>query len=146
MIAIDTNILIYAHREESEWHQQADECLTQLAESKKPWAIPWPCIHEFFAIATSPRIYKPPTPISLAKEQIDYWLESPTLSLLSEGANHWKVLAELIDAGQIKGAMVHDARIAALCKQHGVTELWTADRDFNRFQTLKTVNPLVAKR
>ena len=144
MIAVDTNILIYAHREESEWHQQADKCLTQLAESQQPWAIPWPCIHEFLAITTNPRIYKPPTPMSVAKEQVSYWLESPTLSLLGEKLGYWKALAELLDAGQIKGAMVHDARIAALCKQQGVAELWTADRDFNRFQTLKVVNPLVS--
>ncbi len=144
MIAIDTNILVYAHREESEWHQRADACLTQLAESQQPWAIPWPCIHEFLSIATNPRIYKPPTPMSIAKEQVDYWLESPTLSLLGEKPGYWETLAELLDAGQIKGAMVHDARIAALCKQQGVTELWTADRDFSRFQALNTVNPLVS--
>ena len=144
MIAVDTNILIYAHREESEWHQQADGCLTRLAESQQPWAIPWPCIHEFLAITTNPRIYKPPTPMSVAKEQVGYWLESPTLSLLGEKLGYWKALAELLDAGQVKGAMVHDARIAALCKQQGVTELWTADRNFNRFQTLKVVNPLVS--
>jgi predicted nucleic acid-binding protein len=39
---------------------------------------------------------------------------------------------------------VHDARIAALCLQHGVRELWSADRDFNRFPALRTRNPLVA--
>ena len=144
MIAVDTNILIYAHREESEWHQQADECLTRLAESQQPWAIPWPCIHEFLSIATNPRIYQPPTPMSIAKEQVDCWLESPTLSLLCEGLGYWQALDKLIDASQIKGAMVHDARIAALCKLHGVTELWSVDRDFDRFQALKTVNPLVS--
>jgi predicted nucleic acid-binding protein len=41
------------------------------------------------------------------------------------------------------GAQVHDARIAALCLHHGVTELWTADRDFGRFPELRTRNPLI---
>lgn len=41
------------------------------------------------------------------------------------------------------GAMVHDGRIAALCLHHGVSELWTADRDFSRFATLAVRNPLV---
>jgi predicted nucleic acid-binding protein len=45
---------------------------------------------------------------------------------------------------QVVGPQVHDARIAALCKQHSVTELWTVDRDFNRFQAISTLNPLVA--
>ena len=32
MIALDTNILVYAHREDSEWHQQAVRCVSELAE------------------------------------------------------------------------------------------------------------------
>lgn len=144
MIAIDTNILVYAHREDSEWHESADRCLTQLAESGATWAIPWPCIHEFVAIATHPRIYDPPTPFEDAMEQVECWLEAPTLVLLSEGPGYWEELRNLLEKGRIVGPQVHDARIAALCKQHSVTKLWTADRDFNRFQGLSTVNPLVA--
>lgn len=145
MIAVDTNILVYAHREDSEWHEPADSCLTQLAESGVPWAIPWPCIHEFVAIATHQRIYAPPTPLVDAIEQVNCWLETPTLVLLSEGLGYWEILSNLLKNSRVVGPQVHDARIAALCKQHGVTELWTADRDFNRFQTLNIINPLVLK-
>jgi uncharacterized protein len=143
MIAVDTNILVYAHREDSEWYQAADCCLTELAESGKSWVILWPCLHEFIAIVTHPRIYDPPTPLSVAIEQINCWLEAPTLVLLSESANYWNILSGLLENGRIVGPKVHDARIAALCQLHGVTELWTADRDFNRFQQLATLNPLV---
>jgi len=45
--------------------------------------------------------------------------------------------------GKIAGPQVHDARIAALCRDHGVHELWSADRDFSRFAGLAVVNPLV---
>ncbi|MBE9078648.1 PIN domain-containing protein [Romeria aff. gracilis LEGE 07310] len=143
MIAVDTNILVYAHREDSEWHDSADSCLTKLAESGTPWAIPWPCIHELLAIVTHPRIYDPPTPLADAKKQVDCWLQSPTLSLLCEGTGYWKVLDDLLETSRVKGPQIHDARIAALCKQHGVAEFWTADRDFNRFQELNILNPLV---
>lgn len=47
MIAIDTNILVYAHREDSKLFPKADKVLTELAESNALWCIPWPCIHEF---------------------------------------------------------------------------------------------------
>jgi toxin-antitoxin system PIN domain toxin len=143
MIAVDTNILVYAHREDSQWHQPADKCLTKLAESRASWAIPWPCIHEFLAIVTHPRIYNPPTPLMDAKEQVNCWLESPTLVLLSESPGYWEILEKLLEKSRITGPQVHDARIVALCQQHGVTELWTADRDFNRFRVLNIVNPLV---
>ena len=143
MIAVDTNILVYAHRADSEWHAAAASRLTALAESGAAWAIPWPCLHEFFSIVTHARIYTPPTPMDKALDQIDAWLESPGIVLLSESELHWQTLRELLVAGRVAGPMVHDARIAALCKQHGVAQLWSADRDFSRFAGLKVNNPLV---
>jgi uncharacterized protein len=143
VIALDSNILIYAHREESPHHRKASRCIDALAEGTAPWAIPWPCLHEFLAIVTRARIYDPPTPLRLALAQVDAWLESPGLVLLSESEQHWSELRAIALAGHITGARIHDARIAAICRQHGVRELWTADRDFSRFAGLNAVNPLV---
>lgn len=143
MIAVDTNILVYAHRADASFHEAASASLRQLAESRRPWAIAWPSVHEFFSVVTHPRIYAPPTPISKAADQVDAWLESPSLVMLGETAAHWSTLRPLLLAGQIAGPMVHDARIAALCLQHAVSELWSADRDFNRFPSLRVRNPLV---
>lgn len=143
MIGVDTNILVYAHREDSPWHDAAYRCLENLAEGRAPWAIPWACIHEFLAIVTHPRIYDPPTPLRLALEQVDAWIESPSLVLLSEGEGYWKELRPVLERGKVSGAQVHDARIASLCHFHGVRELWTADRDFSRFSGLNARNPLI---
>ena len=63
MIAVDTNLLVYAHREDSPWHDAAYARIAELAESRAPWAIPWPCLHEFLAIVTHPRIYAPRGPV-----------------------------------------------------------------------------------
>lgn len=142
MIALDTNLLVYAHRADSEWHDRASACLRELAEGRAAWAIPWPCLHEFLAIATHPGIYDPPTPGEAALDQVDAWLESPSLVLLAEGDEHWAQLRPLLEAGRATGPRVHDARVAALCLAHGVRELWTADRDFSRFPSLVTRNPL----
>jgi hypothetical protein len=143
MIAVDTNILIYAHREDSPWHLAAWQKLSALAESGVPWAIPWPCVHEFLAIVTHPRVYDPPTPLSRAIDQVDAWMESSSLHLLGEAEGYWSTLRSLLIAGRIQGARTQDGRIAALCRLHGVTELWSADRDFTRFRALKVINPLV---
>lgn len=143
MIAVDTNVLVYAHREDSEWHATAFAKVSALAEGRTPWAIPWPCVHEFLAIVTHPRIYSPPTPVAKATDQVEAWLESPSLVLLSESETHWRALREALIGGKAAGARVHDARIATLCAQHGVKELWSADRDFSRFPKLVVVNPLV---
>jgi toxin-antitoxin system PIN domain toxin len=143
MIAVDTNILVYAHREESPFHERAAACMSELSEGNAPWAIPWPCIHEFFSIVTHPRIYDPPSPIACAADQVDAWLESPALVLLSESMAHWSILRSLVSSAQIRGPMIHDARIAVICMQNGVTELLSADRDFGRFPGFRTRNPLI---
>lgn len=143
MIAVDTNLLVYAHREDSPWHERSWTLIRGLAEGSAPWAIPWPCLHEFLAVVTHPRIYDPPTPLEIALEQAEAWLASPSLVLLGEGPVHWKRLRELLQTGCVVGGAVHDARVAALCLAHGVNELWTADRDFGRFGGLRTRNPLV---
>jgi toxin-antitoxin system PIN domain toxin len=143
MIAVDSNLLVYAHREDSPWHPAAYARIVELAEGSAAWAIPWPCIHEFLSIVTDPRIYAPPTPLEKAIDQIEAWLESPTLVLLPEPEGYWPKLRSLLQTGRVTGPQVHDARIAALCQQHGVSELWTIDRDFSRFPGLIVRNPLV---
>jgi predicted nucleic acid-binding protein len=99
-------------------------------------------VHEFLAITTHPRIWDPPTPTERALEQVEAWLESPSLVLLAEGSDHWATLRAQIEAGRISGPRVHDVRVAAICLAHGVRELWTADRDFGRFPELVVTNPL----
>jgi len=99
---------------------------------------------EFLAIVTHPRIHDPPTPRGDALEQVDCWLEVPTVVLLAEANGYWPALRETLEASRVAGPRVHDARIATLCRQHGVRELWTAHRDFGRFPGLRFKNPLVA--
>ena len=143
MIALDTNILVGAHRRDSEFHSQASEALASLAGGREPWAIPWPCVHEFFGVVTRPGVFEPASTFDEAVTQIDVWLGSPSVHLLAEATEHWSTLRELITASRTIGPRVHGARIAAICLEHGVRELWTADRDFSRFPQLRTRNPLV---
>jgi toxin-antitoxin system PIN domain toxin len=135
--AVDTNVLVYAFVADSPFHAAAKSALDRLAQSPVPWAIPWTCIHEFYAVTTNPKIFSRPGLSALARTQIDAWLRSPSLRLLSETAEHWRILDGLLESSKVSGPTVHDARIAALCLSHGVTELLTLDRDFSRFPGLK---------
>jgi toxin-antitoxin system PIN domain toxin len=132
---------VYGHRQDSPFHKIVAPQLKKLAEGQAQWAIPWPCLHEFLAIVTHARIYNPPTPIERALDQVDAWMESPSLTLLSESELHWNELRSLITTSQVTGPRIHDARVAALCRQHGARVLWSADRDFGRFPELNVVNP-----
>src|SRR5690348_8954991 len=129
MIAIDTQLLVFAHRRDAIWHERARDCIAQLAASRTRWAIPLHCIVEFYATAT--RRYGS-TP-EQAIDQVETWLEAPSLAVLSEDSQTWTTLRDLLRAARVVGPVAHDARIAAVCLQHGVTELWTQDRDFLRF-------------
>lgn len=143
MIAVDTNILVYATRTDSIWQASAAATIRALAQGDEWWAIPWPCVSEFFCVVTHPKIHKPPTPAPIAVAQIEAWLESPRLKLLGEIGAAWETLRDTLASSRVVGPMVYDARIAALCAQHGVDELLTADRDFSRFPGLRVRNPLI---
>lgn len=144
MIAVDTNLLVFAHRRDSEWHDRAKRTVKELADGVAAWALPWPCLHEFLAIVTHPRIYSPPSKLDRAVDQLKAWLESPSVVLLSESDDYFPTLVDILERSRVIGPRVHDARVAALCIRHGVRELWSADRDFSRFPSLKVHNPLGA--
>lgn len=140
--AVDTNILVYAHRRESAEHPRARELLRELAEGPDAWAIPWPCIYEFISVVTNPRIWKEgaSTPAQ-AWEQVLAWTASPTLRLLSETEEFLGVLEGVVKRARVRGPVVHDARVAALCLAHGVEVLVSRDRDFALFPEVKLENP-----
>ena len=144
MIAVDTNLLVYAHRADVQWHAPAKAALRELAEGNLLWGIPSPCLSEFLAVVTGFKGSIVATPLEQALKQAAEWLRAPSASLLHCTDRHPKTLFDLARAAKIRGGQFHDARIAAICIENGVTELWTADRDFSRFPQLKTRNPLVA--
>jgi len=143
LIALDTNILVYSHRPEMPFHGRAVDVVRKLAEGQEPWGIPWPCIHEFLAIATHPRIFVQPTPMADALRQVAFWRASSTLRLLGESTGYFSVLQSVLERAEVSGPRTHDARIAAICIANGVGELWSADRDLSRFTgDLRIRNPL----
>lgn len=143
MIAVETNILVYAHRRDSPFHAAAFAALRELAEGSRSWVVPWPCAHEFIGVVTNHRAFSAPSTFQQAAKQIDAWAESASHQWISTTPEHWPTLSALCRAAKVSGGMIHDARIAAICIENGVSELWTADRDFSRFAGLKTKNPLV---
>jgi toxin-antitoxin system PIN domain toxin len=144
MIALDTNVLVALHRADTPGHAAARAAYAAAGGDAAVWALPWPCVHEFIAVVTHPRIFAQPSPLSDALRAIEAWRDRAGVRWLAEDDSYWPTLTTLARAAGIAGPRIHDARIAALCLDHGVRELWTADRDFSRFPRLRTRNPLVA--
>ena len=142
MLAVDSNVLVYAHRREVAEHAAARDFVRSLAEGSERWAIAWPCLYEFFSVVTNPRIWKgvASTP-QQAWAQLAAWLAAPSLRLLAENESVPEILAELAQRPRVRGPIIHDARIAAICLAHGVDKLVSRDRDFSLFPELPVENP-----
>ena len=78
MIAVDTNLLVYAHRIEMPFHKRAREVLDAAVAGTEPVSVPWPCVHEFLGVVTNPRIFRDPTPMDRALDSVGRLLESLT--------------------------------------------------------------------
>lgn len=139
MIAIDTNILVYAHREETPLHTIALDRLRSLAEGAAPWALPIFCLGEFVRVVTHQRIFHPPTDLEVALAFLDQLLGSPSARMLAPGPTFPAVFAETCRDGGVQGNLAFDAQVVAVCREHGVAALLTEDRDFARFGTPRPV-------
>lgn len=139
MIAVDTNILVYAHRRESRGHEIALGKITAIAEAGAPWALPVFCLAEFVRVVTHLRVFDPPTPLPEALRFLTQLMLSPSVRLLLPTANYASTFnAECTSAG-VRGNLAFDAQIAAVCREHGIDQLLTADKDFARFKNLRII-------
>lgn len=133
LIAVDTNILLYAHRDAFTQHEAALVALRELAEGPVAWALPVFVIGEFLRVTTHPRVLDPPSSPQDAVDVISALMESPSIRVISPGERYWRLLRETMTAAGVRGNLVMDAQIASVCLEHGATTILTEDRDFRRF-------------
>jgi uncharacterized protein len=143
LIAVDTNILVYAYDEGSPEHARALEAMDWLVR-QPAWGLPWIVAGEFYAVLTNPRRWRVPM-VDDALAALSAWIATPGARLLSEPPGHWTSLSALLTRARPQGARVHDARIAAVCLAAGVSELWSVDRDLSWYPQLRVRNPLVGR-
>ena len=137
MIAVDTNILIYAHRGETELHGPAASQLLTLAEGVARWALPVFCVTEFMRVVTHLRVFNPPSTVAQAAAFIEGIATAPNCELVRPGPDFLELLMAVARQADARGNLMFDAQIAALCREHGIDTILTNDRDFGRFQPLR---------
>ena len=137
MIAVDTNVLIYAHRGETAWHEAARTRLVTLAEGPVRWGLPVFCVTEFMRVVTHGRVFNPPSSVSQAAMFIENLLAAPTCELVRPGAEFLDLLMEIARQSDARGNLMFDAQIAALWLEYGIDTVLTNDRDFGRFDSLQ---------
>ncbi len=142
MIALDTNILVYADRADLSEHALARATLEKLSTGLEPSGLPVFAIVEYVRVVTHPRLFSNPTRLEDALANVRALLDIPVFSLLLPGERFWELFDKLSREADGRGNLAFDTQIAAVCLEHRVAELWTADRDFARFPALRTRNPL----
>lgn len=140
MIAVDTNILVYAHRTAAPKHEQARQWLKSLAEGDVPWGLPAFVLGEFVRVTTHRSIFSPPSTIEQSVTALENLLVSPSVRLLNPGPDYHRHLLHLIRSAAATGNLAFDAQIAAVCREHGVDRLLTEDRDFTRFPGIRLID------
>lgn len=137
MIAVDTNVLIYAHRAETSLHAVASQKLVALAEGATRWGLPVFCIGEFIRVVTHRRVFNPPSTLSQATGFLANVVASPSCRIVRPGRDFTGLLVDTVLQAGARGNLVFDAQIAALCREHGIATILTNDRDFDRFRDLR---------
>ena len=145
MIAVDTPILVAGHREDSSHHAAARAVLESLAGRTVTWAVTWPSIHEFVAIVTDPDQFATPTPTDEAIAAAAALATTDNITFIGETPHHLALVEDLLRSPGASEATVQNARTAAICLGNGISELWTADRDYSAFAQLHTHDPLTTQ-
>lgn len=141
MKIVDANILLYAYNSDAQHHHAARRWIVDSFNDSEPVGLPWISLLAFLRISTNPRAYPNPLAIERAQAIVEEWLQHPIVFIPQPEHRHWKILSDLLIHDQVRGPLVTDAHLAALAIEHGAT-LFSTDRDFARFSSLKFVNPL----
>ncbi len=138
-IAVDANVLVYAHRSESPKHATAVAKLEELARGPHQVALTWTVVYQFLRVVTHPKVFDPPSPIAAAWRFCGDVFAFPNAVLLSETERHAEVLDRLLADVRPTGNLVHDAHIASVMLEHGVRDIVTNDADFRRFPGIRVI-------
>jgi len=141
MKLVDLNILIYAINRACPQHTVIKQWWEEVLNGLDPIGLCWPVISGFLRITTNPRIFPRPLTVQTALEQIDQWLELPSVRIVGEPENHWLIMRSLLAKSGCAGNLTTDSHLASLAIGHGAI-LVSCDRDFARFSGLRWENPL----
>jgi len=141
MIAIDTNLLIYAHRSGTSEHRSARSAIEAACGSAGGCAMTLPSIAEFFSIVTHPAASgRPSSPEDAAAFLAA--LEDVGTVVLGPGPAFSRRLVQTAADLAVTGPRIFDLQIGLCALDGGATELWTHDAHFVKIPGLVIRDPL----
>lgn len=145
MLAVDTNILVYAADEDSPFHAVCHRWLEAQCARPEVWYSTWGILYEFLRVTTHPRVMRRPWTVTEAWGFIEVLLGAPGFEILAPGVRHAEIASRVLEEmPHLSGNLVHDAHTAILMREHGVRRICTRDADFHRFSFLEVFDPVQA--
>ncbi|MCL2482147.1 MAG: PIN domain-containing protein [Propionibacteriaceae bacterium] len=141
MIVVDVNVLVYAHRQDSESHDPARAWLEdKLGTPGEDIVIPDLVWVGFARVSTNARVFREPSTINDVSAFVREIVSQPTYRAIPGLSTGIEPLLTEIDQGQARGNLVVDAYIASVARHIGAS-VATFDRDFRRFDGLRLITP-----
>jgi toxin-antitoxin system PIN domain toxin len=141
VILLDVNVLVYAHRAETERHEQYRRWLEEQLDSSVGCGVSELALSGCLRVLAHRRIFHPPTPFERALAFVSELRDHDNMVVHSPGPRHWRIFLDLCRRSQARGNLVADAYHAALALEAGA-EWITTDRDYARFPGLRWRHPL----
>lgn len=138
---VDVNVLLYASNDESPLIRQAKAFLERMAQGPEMAYLFWPTVMAYLRIATHPSIFRRPVPRERALANIERLLDRPYVQTAGEGGGFWRAYREVDEDAKPTGGVVSDAHLVALMIENGVRTIWSHDRDFRRFPSIRVRDP-----
>lgn len=142
MIAIDTNLLIYAHRSGLAEHRAAKRALQKASEDARGWGIPFPCIAEFWSVVTHPESAGGGSAPSKARDYLRALVLEAGAKVWMPAEGCWERVTMLAEELDVRGLRIFDLQIALAAFDNGATEIWTHDRNFVAVPGMLVRDPL----
>jgi len=142
MIAVDANLLIYAHRSGAPEHSRAREAIERAACDSRGWGMALGTIVEFWSVVTHPSIPGRPSTAAEALGFIESLAETGGAEIWMPGPGFARRLMQVAAVLKVAGPRIFDLQIALTAFESGAHELWTNDSHFQSIPGLQVRNPI----
>lgn len=138
---VDTNVLVYATHEASPFHERARALVGHLVAGPGLAYLLWPAVLGYLRIVTHPAILETPLSSEEATSNVEALLAPSHVRTAGESDGFWPSFRAVASDVRPRGNLVPDAHLVALMREHGVSTLWSHDRDLRKFRGITVRDP-----
>lgn len=138
---VDTNILVYATHTGSPFHDRARALVEHLVAGPNLAYLLWPAVLGYVRIVTHPHILGSPLSSDEAMANVEALIAPPHMRVAGEADTFWASFRTVAADVKARGNLVPDAHLVALMREHGVSTIWSHDRDFRMFRSITVKDP-----